>query len=247
MKGLEGKVALVTGSGRGIGKETAKRLAEESCKVVICDIDVDVVDEAVEEVKEEGGEVLGLEMDVTDIDSVKEGIEKTVDEFGSLDILVNNAGITADALLAKMEEEKFDSVINVNLKGVFNCGREAAKVMLDQGEGVILNASSIVGLYGNIGQTNYAATKWGVIGMTKTWAKELGPKGIRVNAVAPGFTKTRMVESVPDKVIESLEGDTPLRRLAEPEEIADVYTFLASNEASFITGEVIDVSGGLVL
>ncbi len=247
MKGLEDKVALVTGSGRGIGAETAKRLAEEGAKVVVSDVDMEPVNEVVEEIEEEGGEAMGIELDVTDLEDVQEKIKKIVDEHGGLHILINNAGITSDSLLAKMDEDQFDSVINVNLKGVFNCSREAAKVMLDQEEGVILNASSVVGLYGNVGQTNYAATKWGVIGMTKTWAKELGGKGIRVNAVAPGFTKTRMVDSVPDKVLDSLRDDTPLGRLAEPEEIADVYTFLASEEASFITGDVIDVSGGLVL
>lgn len=247
MKGLEDKVVLVTGSGRGIGKETAKRFAGEGAKTVVCDIDMETVDETVDEIEEEGGEALGIELDVTDLERVETVMERIVDEYGSLDVLINNAGITADSLLVKMSEEQFDKVLNVNLKGVFNCGREAAKIMIEQEEGVILNASSISGVYGNVGQTNYAATKFGVIGITKTWAKELGPKGIRVNAVAPGFTKTRMLDTVPDKVLDSLEDDTPLRRLGEPEEIADVYVYLASDEASYITGEVIEVTGGLVI
>ncbi len=247
MKGLEDKVVLVTGSGRGIGKETAKRFAGEGAKTVVCDIDMETVDGTVDEIEEEGGEALGLEVDVTDLERVETVMERIVDEFGSLDVLINNAGITADSLLVKMSEEQFDKVLDVNLKGVFNCGREAAKIMIEQEEGVILNASSISGVYGNVGQTNYAATKFGVIGITKTWAKELGPKGIRVNAVAPGFTKTRMLDTVPDKVLDNLGDDTPLRRLGEPEEIADVYVYLASDEASYITGEVIEVTGGLVI
>ncbi len=174
-------------------------------------------------------------------------IEDTIKEFGRLDVIVNNAGITMDATLAKMTEEQWDKVIDVNLKGVYNCGQAAAKIMVDQGSGVILNASSVVGLYGNFGQTNYAATKWGVIGMTKSWAKELGRKGVRSNAVAPGFISTPMVMKMPEKVISMMEGKAPLGKLGEPEDIANAYAFLASDEAKFITGAVLEVTGGVVL
>ncbi|KXA97256.1 3-oxoacyl-ACP synthase [candidate division MSBL1 archaeon SCGC-AAA259I09] len=247
MKGLKDKVVLVTGSGRGIGKKTAKKFAEEGAKVVIGDVDTESVTETVEEIEGEGRDAMGVELDVTNLEGVEKVMQKIVDEFGGLDVLVNNAGITADSLLVKMSEDQFDRVVDVNLKGTFNCGREAAKLMLEQGSGVILNASSVSGVYGNIGQTNYVATKFGVIGMTKTWAKELGPKGIRVNAVAPGYTKTRMLDSVPEKVLDNIREDTPMKRLGEPEEIANVYAYLASKEASYINGEVVEVTGGLVM
>jgi 3-oxoacyl-[acyl-carrier protein] reductase len=174
-------------------------------------------------------------------------VDKAVRVFGRLDILVNNAGITSDNQLYKMTEEQWDNVIAVNLKGVFNCAQAAAGVMMEQGSGVILNASSVVGIYGNFGQTNYAATKWGVIGMTKTWAKELGRKGIRVNAVAPGFILTPMTEKMPEKVLDMMKDKAPIKRLGTPEDIANAYAFLASDEASFITGAVLSVDGGIVL
>jgi 3-oxoacyl-[acyl-carrier protein] reductase len=174
-------------------------------------------------------------------------VEKTVDKFDKLDILVNNAGITADGFLAKMDEKQWDRVIDINLKGVFNCSKFASEQMMEQGNGVILNASSIVGLYGNVGQTNYAATKFGVIGLTKTWAKELAPKGIRVNAVAPGYTNTAMMETVPQKVLDKFINKTPMKRLGEVKDIANAYLFLASDEAAFVNGEILSVDGGLVL
>ena len=168
-------------------------------------------------------------------------------KWGRIDSLVNNAGITADAQLKKMTEEQFDRVININLKGTYNCCRAVVDIMLEQGSGSITNASSIVGLYGNFGQTNYAATKWAVIGMAKTWAKELGPKGIRCNAVAPGFVATPILASVPEKVIKMMEEKVPLRRIGKPEEIANAYAWLASDEASYVNGVVLEVSGGCVL
>jgi len=168
-------------------------------------------------------------------------------KWGRIDALVNNAGILADSQLKKMSEEQFDRVIDVNLKGTYNCTRAVVDIMLTQGSGTITNASSIVGLYGNFGQTNYAATKWAVIGMAKTWAKELGPKGIRVNAVAPGFVATPILASMPEKVIKMMEEKVPLRRLGKPEEIANAYAWLASDEASYVNGVVIEVSGGCVL
>ena len=168
-------------------------------------------------------------------------------EFGRIDVLVNNAGITQDARLQKMTLEQFDRVIDVNLRGVFHCSQAVADTMVLQGSGVILNASSIVGLYGNFGQTNYAASKFGVIGFTKTWSRELGPKGIRVNAVAPGFVGTHILDTIPEKVLAEMTQEVPLRRLGKPEEIASVYAFLASDDASYVNGAVIEVSGGLTI
>ncbi|SDY92058.1 3-oxoacyl-[acyl-carrier-protein] reductase [Proteiniborus ethanoligenes] len=241
------KVAIITGAGRGIGEATAKKFVQEGAKVVIADISQADVDRTVEEIKAMGGEAIGAIVDVTSLESVNKMVKETVEKYGKLDIIVNNAGITADNTLVKMSEAEFDRVINVNLKGVYNCGQEAAKVMAEQGGGVILNASSVVGVYGNFGQTNYAATKWGVIGMTKTWAKELGKKGVRVNAVAPGFILTPMTEKMPEKVLDMMKDKAPLKRLGTPEDIANAYTFLASDEASFITGAVLEVTGGVVL
>lgn len=244
---LEGKVAIITGSGRGIGEATAVKFAQEGARVVVCDVNPEDAAKTAEKIKESGGEALALKIDVTRIEEVEEMVQKTVNEFKKLDILVNNAGITADAKLVKMTQEQFDKVISVNLKGVFNCGQAAAKVMVEQGNGVILNAASVIGLYGNFGQTNYAATKFGVIGMTKTWAKELGPKGIRVNAVAPGFIVTPMTEKMPEKVLDMMKEKAPLKRLGTVEDVANAYAFLASDEASFITGAVLSVDGGIVL
>jgi 3-oxoacyl-[acyl-carrier protein] reductase len=170
-----------------------------------------------------------------------------IDKFGRIDVLVNNAGITQDARLQKMTLEQFDRVIDVNLRGVFHCAQTVADIMVTQGSGVILNASSVVGIYGNFGQTNYAATKFGVIGFTKTWSRELGPKGIRVNAVAPGFIETPILSTIPDKVIHEMKDRVPLKRMGQPEDIANVYAFLASDEASYINGTVIEVAGGLTL
>jgi 3-oxoacyl-[acyl-carrier protein] reductase len=243
---LKDKVAIVTGSARGIGKTTAEKFLKEGAKVVVCDINIDQVNETVTELKALG-EVEGFKVDVTSREDVDKLIAFAVEKFGRLDVMVNNAGITADNTLLKLTEAEWDRVINVNLKGVFNCGQAAAKVMADQGSGVILNASSVVGIYGNFGQTNYAATKWGVIGMTKTWAKELGKKGIRVNAVAPGFIVTPMTEKMPEKVLEMMKDKSPIKKLGYPEDIANAYAFLASEEASFITGTVLSVDGGVVL
>lgn len=241
------KVAIITGGGRGIGEATAKKFSREGAKVVIADINEDSIKGTVDDISKMGGDVLGLVADVTDQASVKAMIDATIEKYGKLDILVNNAGITMDSTLLKMKEEQWDAVIDVNLKGVYNCGQAAAKVMVEQGSGVILNASSVVGIYGNFGQTNYAATKWGVIGMTKTWSKELGRKGIRVNAVAPGFISTPMVMKMPENVIEMMKGKASLGSLGEPEDIANAYAFLASDEAKFVTGAVLEVTGGVVI
>ncbi|MFZ5968793.1 MAG: 3-oxoacyl-[acyl-carrier-protein] reductase [Bacillota bacterium] len=244
---LKDKVAIVTGGGRGIGETTCLRFAEEGAKVVVADINEQDVQTVVDKIKAAGGEASGMVVNVVSKEQVEKMVADTVAQYGKLDILVNNAGITADARLVKMTEEQWDKVIAVNLKGVYNCSQAAAAVMSEQGSGVILNASSVVGIYGNFGQTNYAATKWGVIGMAKSWAKELGPKGIRVNAVAPGFIMTPMTEKMPEKVLDMMKDKSPLKTLGYPEDIANAYVFLASDEAKFITGTVLSVDGGVVL
>lgn len=244
---LAEKVAIITGGGRGIGEATALKFAKEGAKVAVADVNKEDIDQTVQAITEAGGEAIGMVVDVTNVEQVENMVTETVQRFGSVDIVVNNAGITADAQLIKMEEAQWDRVIDVNLKGVFNVAQAAAKLMKEQKSGVILNASSVVGLYGNFGQTNYAATKWGVIGMTKTWAKELGRFGIRVNAVAPGFIMTPMVQKMPEKVLDMMKGKSPLGMLGEPEDIANAYTFLASDEARYVTGTVLSVDGGVVL
>ncbi|MGV8153515.1 MAG: 3-oxoacyl-ACP reductase FabG [Alkaliphilus sp.] len=244
---LKDKVVIVTGAARGIGESVALKFTKLGAKVIIVDINQESIDEVVEKLNAIGGNALGFKVDVTKKEEVDEMVEKVVAKFGKLDIIINNAGITSDAKLVRMTEEQFDKVIDVNLKGTYNCAQAAAKLMEEQGYGVILNASSVVGIYGNFGQTNYAATKWGVIGMTKSWAKELGKKGVRVNAVAPGFILTPMTEKMPDKVLDIMKRKAPINRLGLPEDIANAYAFLASDEASFITGTVLSVDGGLVL
>lgn len=244
---LKDKVAIITGAAQGIGKATAIKFVNEGAKVAITDIGVDNLKSTVAELKALGGEVLFYEANVLRRDEIQTVVEDVIRKWGKIDILVNNAGITADSQLLKMSEENFDKVIAVNLKGVYTCAQIVAKVMAEQGSGVILSASSVVGIYGNFGQTNYAATKWGVIGMTKTWAKELGKKGIRVNAVAPGFILTPMVQKMPDKVLDMMRDKSPLKDLGLPEDVANAYAFLASEEARFITGTVLSVDGGVVL
>lgn len=240
---LSDKVALVTGGARGIGRATAELFLKEGANVAIVDVDEAEVSQAASEL---GEKAFGLAMDVTSQHSVQAGVDAIVAKFGKIDILVNNAGVIRDAQLAKMEEADFDAVISVNLKGVYNVGQIVAKHMVGNGRGVILNASSVVALYGNFGQTNYVASKAAVIGMTKTWSRELGRKGIRVNAVAPGFIRTRMTEGIPDKVMEQLSAKVPMGRVGEPIEIANAYLFLASDEASYINGHVLSVDGGVV-
>ena len=245
MKRLQNKIALITGAGQGIGLATALKFAREGATVVVIDVRQDQVDAAVAQCREAGATAEGFVVDVTQRSQVDAMVAGVKARFGRIDVLVNNAGITKDARLVKMTAEQFDAVIDVNLRGVFHCSQAVADTMIAQGSGVILNASSVVGIYGNFGQTNYAATKFGVIGFTKTWSRELGAKGIRVNAVAPGFITTPMIETVPEKVLTAMAEEVPLRRLGQPEEIANVYAFLASDEASYINGAVIEVSGGM--
>lgn len=242
---LQDKVAIVTGAGQGIGRATALTFAREGAKVVVADLNEETIKTVSDEITSSGGQALPVSVNVAKADSVEAMVKATIDWGGRVDALVNNAGITKDSRLQKMTEEQWDAVINVNLKGVWLCGRAVAGHMAEQGSGSIINASSIVGLYGNFGQSNYAATKGGVIAMTYTWSIELGPKGVRVNAIAPGFTMTPMLETVPEKVLDAIREKTPLRRLGDPQDIANTYLFLASDESSFITGQVIAVNGGL--
>ncbi|MFO7168574.1 MAG: 3-oxoacyl-ACP reductase FabG [Chloroflexota bacterium] len=244
---LQGKVALITGAGRGIGRATALTFAREGARVALADIDLAQAESAAAEVAAAGGEALPLHLDVAQAESVRAAVGRAVEWGGRIDVLLNNAGITRDARMLTMTEQQWDAVIDVNLKGVWLCTQAVAPHMLAAGRGSIINASSIVGLYGNFGQTNYAAAKAGVIAMTKTWARELGPGGVRVNAVAPGFIATEMVSTVPAKVVAAVLERTPLRRMGTPEEIAAVYLFLASDESSFVTGAVIQADGGLVI
>ena len=244
---LLGKVSFITGAAQGIGLATALKFAKEGAIVIVCDVKQAAVDNAVKQCQAIGAEARGFVVDVTQRDMVDATVKTVIDTYGRIDVLVNNAGITQDARLQKMTLEQFDRVIDVNLRGVFYCAQAVTDIMVAQGSGVILNASSVVGIYGNFGQTNYAATKFGVIGFTKTWSRELGPKGIRVNAVAPGFIETPILSTIPDKVIHDMKDRVPLKRLGQPEDIANVYAFLASDEASYINGTVIEVAGGLTL
>lgn len=244
---LKGKVAVITGAANGIGLATAHQFAREGARVIVCDLQPARVHDAMMGIRQAGGEAAGFQMNVTDRNQVDGVIGEVAQQFGRVDILVNNAGITQDARLIKMTEAQFDEVIDVNLKGVFNCAQAVVPHMLEQGSGVILNASSVVGLYGNFGQTNYAAAKYGVIGFTKTWARELGPKGIRVNAVCPGFIATQILSTIPEKVMAAMRERSWMNRMGTPEEVARVYAFLASDDASYVNGTTLEVSGGISL
>jgi 3-oxoacyl-[acyl-carrier protein] reductase len=244
---LKGKVAIITGAGSGIGEATAVKFAHEGARVAVCDINLAACEKVVKSIAEAGGSAMAVHLDVTDKASVAAMVDAVMQAWGRVDTLVNNAGIVQDAQLKKMTDEQFDRVIDVNLKGVYQCTKAVVDIMLAQGTGCILNASSIVGIYGNFGQTNYAATKFGVIGMVKTWARELGRKGVRANAVCPGFIETPILKSMPEKVIQMMEDKVPLGRLGKPEDIANTYAWLASDEASYINGAVIEVSGGVTI
>lgn len=248
---LKGKVALITGGAAGIGKATAKVFIEQGASVSICDVN--------EKDGEEAAKDLGCsfsKVDVSNRQAVQDWVDEIAEHFGRIDILINNAGILRDAQLVKvkdgelikqMAEDDFDAVVSVNLKGTFNCTQAVAPYMIRQGSGSIVNASSVVGLDGNFGQTNYVAAKAGVVGMTKVWARELGRHGIRVNAVAPGPIMTGILESIPEKALSELKKHQPLGRLGRPEEVAHAYLFLASDEASYISGAVLRVDGALVV
>ena len=247
MKRLENKVAIITGGAGGIGKVTAETFAREGAKVVIWDVNEEAGTATAREIEAAGGVARFARVNTSDLAVVEAAAQAVQDEFGQIDILINNAGITRDASLLKMTPEQWDQVISVNLTGVFNCTKAVAPFMIKRSYGRVISASSVVGLYGNFGQTNYVATKAGLIGMTKTWARELGRKGITANAVAPGFIATEMIETIPEKVIETVKGKTPLGRFGKPEEIAHAYLFLASDEAAFINGHTLSVDGGISL
>ena len=248
---LHQKVAIITGAANGIGFATAKKFVDEGAIVIICDMNAEQVNKSVTEIQAQitvaGAKVEGFVMNVTDRASIDAVVDAVIKNHGRIDVLINNAGITKDARLVNMTEEQFDAVIDVNLKGVFNCTQAVVPYMLKAGKGSIVSASSVVGLYGNFGQTNYAATKFGVIGFTMTWARELGPKGIRVNAVCPGFVETSILASMPEDVLKGMQDRSWLRRLGRPEELANVYAFLASDESSYINGIALEASGGISL
>ncbi len=253
---LQDKVAIITGSAAGIGRETALTFAREGAHVVVCDMAVERGQAVAAEITAMGRQAIFVQVNVAERASTDALAQAALERFGRIDILVNNAGITRDAIFVKsrdgevtgmMSEADFDAVIAVNLKGVFNCTQSCVPAMLRQGSGVILSAASVVGVYGNFGQTNYVASKAAVIGMTKVWARELGPRGIRANAVAPGFILTEMTATMPEKILRGLVEKTPIRRAGLPADIANAYLFLASDEASFINGTVIMVDGGLIM
>ena len=245
---LKGKTAIVTGAAKGIGKAIAIKLASLGANIVL---NYRSSEEAAIKVEEEiigyGVEVLRVKGDISKLDDVENLINLAKEKFNKIDIMVNNAGITKDTLILRMKEEDFDSVIDVNLKGVFNCLKTITPVMVKQKSGKIINLSSVVGIVGNAGQVNYAASKAGVIGMTKSLAKEVGSRGITVNAVAPGFIETDMTEVLGDKLKEEAKKALPLKRLGKPEDVANVVAFLASEESNYVTGQVINVDGGMVM
>ena len=244
MDRLKGKVVIITGGAGGIGKETGRLFVNEGASVAIFDVSQEGIDAAVAEI---GGNTRGYVVDVARFDDVTRNVQQAIADFGHIDVLINAAGITRDGFLTKMDVADWDKVIAINLTGPFNCTKAVAPHMMERGSGNIINVSSVVGVYGNIGQTNYSATKAGLIGLTKTWAKEFAKKGMRVNAIAPGFIKTPMTAKMPDKVVQMVVDKTPMGRMGEPIEIANALLFLASDESSFVTGHILQVDGGVVL
>jgi 3-oxoacyl-[acyl-carrier protein] reductase len=247
---LEGQIALVTGAGRagkGIGRSIALRLAKEGARIAIADFVREAADSVAKEVVDMGGEALAVYGSVSSVDDVDKMVADTIDRFGRIDILINNAGITRDNLIVRMSEQDWDMVLDTNLKGVFNCTRAVAKLMMRERKGKIVNMASVMGIMGNAGQANYSASKGGVIALTKTTAKELGSRGINVNAVAPGFIQTVMTEEMPEDAKSGIASQIPLRRLGTPEDVAEVVLFLCSESSSYVTGQVIAVDGGMVM
>jgi len=246
-KRLEGKVAIVTGGSRGMGRAIAAALAREGAAVVVCSRNLEANRETAEQIKSEGGSAHPFQVDVTDPDSVSALVKSVVGKFGRVDILVNNAGVTADNLLLRLKEADWDRVIDTNLKGTFNCIKAVARTMIKQRGGKIINMASVVGMVGNAGQANYCASKAGIIGLTKSVARELASRAITVNCVAPGLIKTAMTDALTDKAKEEMTKLIPLGRMGEPEDVAEVVKFLASPAADYITGEVIRADGGMAM
>lgn len=247
MSRLANKVAIITGGAKGIGKATAIKFAQEGAQIAIWDLLEAEGKATQQELEKLGAKARFYLVNTTQKEAVMSAAAQVNADFGRIDVLINNAGITRDATLSKMSEEQWDSVIAVNLKGVFLCTQAVSPFMVANNYGRIINASSVVGIYGNFGQTNYVATKAGLIGMTKTWARELGRKGITVNAVAPGFIATEMIDTIPEKVITKVKERTPLGRMGDPQDIANAYAFLASDEAGFISGHCLSVDGAISL
>ncbi|HZY35438.1 MAG TPA: beta-ketoacyl-ACP reductase [Mucilaginibacter sp.] len=247
MSRLKDKVAIITGGSNGIGRATAIRFAQEGANIAIWDVQEEKGHEVIKMLNEMGAKAIFYKVNTADAKTVQEAAGAVIKDFGKIDILINNAGILRDASLMKMTEEQFDTVIQVNLKGVFNCTKAVAPYMTERSYGRIVQASSVVALYGNFGQTNYVASKSGIIGMTKVWARELGRKGITVNAVAPGFIATEMIETIPEHILNAMKEKVPANQLGTAEDVANVYLFLASDEASFVNGAVISVDGGAVV
>ncbi len=243
---LKDKVALVTGGGQGIGKAISVRLAKEGANIAVCDINMDIASQTAKELEGMGVKAAAFETNVSDLKSAEDTVNKVVDNFGCVDILVNNAGVTRDTLLMRMSEADWDLVLSVNLKGTFNFSKAVVRPMMKQRSGAIVNVASVIGLMGNAGQANYAASKAGVIGLTKSVAKEVASRNIRVNAVAPGFIATAMTDKLPDDVRNKMLENIPLGRFGEPEDVADVILFLASDLSRYVTGTVVNISGGLV-
>jgi 3-oxoacyl-[acyl-carrier protein] reductase len=244
---LENKVALITGSARGIGKEIALVLAREGADIIISDVNFEMAEATAKEINALGRRSMAVKLDVTNFKEVEETINKILDKFSKIDILVNNAGITKDGLILRMSESDWDAVINVNLKGTFNCTKAVSKVMLKAKCGKIVNVASIIGIIGNAGQANYSASKAGIIALTKTTAKELASRGICVNAVAPGFIQTEMTDKLPQEIKDKMLEAIPLKRFGKPSEVADLCLFLSSKDADFITGQTIVIDGGMVM
>jgi 3-oxoacyl-[acyl-carrier protein] reductase len=247
MKRLENKTAVITGGADGIGKAGVKRFAEEGANVIIWDVNEAKAQDTIAELESSKLQVSFMKVDTSNRSDIEKSTEAILEKYGKIDILVNNAGITRDASLKKMTPEQWQQVIDVNLTGVFNCTQIVSEHMVNNSYGRIINTSSVVALYGNFGQTNYVATKAGVIGMTKTWAKELGRKGITVNAVAPGFILTEMVKKMPEDVLKMMQDKVPVKRLGDPKDIANAYVYLASDEASYVNGTVLSVDGGMTI
>lgn len=243
---LQGKVAIITGAANGIGLEAARLFLKEGAKVALVDYDATTGEQRVAELQAEG-EAAFYQVDVSNEAQVIEMVSMVKERFGKIDVLINNAGITKDNMLLKMSGEDFQKVMDVNVNGVFNCTQAVVPHMLENGKGKIINTSSVSGIYGNVGQTNYAASKAAVVGMTKSWAKEFGRKNINVNAVAPGFVETAMVETIPEKMIQTMLQLVPLQRLGKPSDVANAYLYLASDESDYVNGTVLHVDGGVMM